>query len=109
MPVRKPDVNRQSPAGEAALVRDSLAERLPTLIEFLTERQYEDQSPRELPTLTLFAESGVLKAALNDRDTGRVAFVTGASLLAVLEALEEGLVFGNLDWRPSRSSKSRRN
>jgi hypothetical protein len=109
VPIPKPSDKSQSAGKAPSLVRDALAERLPSLIEFLTEPQYEDGSPRELPTLTLFAESGCLKAALNDRDGGRVAFVTAVSLEALFEALEEGLVFGNLDWRQSRSGRGRKN
>lgn len=109
MPIPRPGQGQSPGAAMTALVRCALTERLPSLIEFLSLPQYEDGTPRELPTLTVFCEPGCLKAALNDRDGGRVAFVTAVSLEGLLVALEEGLAFSSLDWRPSRSGKSRRN
>jgi hypothetical protein len=80
----------------------------PALWEYMSEASWGEGKPRELATLLLFLDGGRLKAMLNDRDSGRVAFVTGCSLEEVLEALEGGLVSSSLDWRASQRSAGRR-
>jgi len=73
----------------------------PSLWEFLVALAYEDGGARALPTLMLFLHDGRLSAALNDRDVGQTAFVSGSSVLDVLGALEGGLVADSLAWRPN--------
>lgn len=75
------------------------AQKHPALVEFLTLSQWEDGSLRETGTVLLFAEDGVWKACLNDRDAAKVAFVSGTSLEDVLVRAEAGLEEGDLDWR----------
>jgi hypothetical protein len=84
------------------LAKDEWALDTPGLWEYLTATRYEDGARRETATLTLFVEEGLIKGCLNDRDKGRVAFVSGRSVDAVLEALEQGLQLGALDWRAQR-------
>lgn len=75
----------------------------PGLMEFMLVETYGDGKPRQLPTLMLFAEDGYVKACLNDRDLGRVAFVSAASVGGLFLSLEEGLQGSTLDWRPSKA------
>lgn len=108
MAVRKRDIAVSTSGVDLDLGGCELGKRLPLLVEFLSESRYADGSPRVLPTLTLFVEPGLLKACLNDRDQSMVAFVTGSSLLGLLEALETGLEADSLDWRQSGQSTRKR-
>src|SRR6185369_13315110 len=58
-------VPEHGPIGEHAGLRD-----------YLTNGKYDDGSPRQLSTITLFWEDGA-KAALNDRDNHRSLYVSG--------------------------------
>jgi len=71
----------------------------PALWEYLTLDAWEDGSPRQTSTLSVFWGTNGLQSALNDRDGGRVAFASGDSLEALLAALEHGLQSDSLDWR----------
>lgn len=79
----------------------SIMIRYPHLWEFLTASTFEDGSARTLPSMTLFGDGRLLKACVNDKAEGTVAFVTGTTLQTILEALEEGLAGDCLDWRRS--------
>ncbi len=52
-----------------------------------------------------FAEGGKLKACLVDRDQNLVAFVSADGWQLLLEAIEEGLQDGRLDWRAKKEWK----
>lgn len=82
-----------------------LAERFPTLWEFLTSSKWEDGGERCTGTMTLMAEQGMVKAALNDRDAGASCFVSGRTLSSLLEAVEKGLDGASLEWRVKRDER----
>jgi len=98
-------VKRRKPADGAdggkpdRLFDEDFYSSYPALWEFLTESCYEGGGKRELGTVSLFKDGDVLKACLSDRDVGEVAFVSGSSFKAVLDAMEQGLCSGGLDWR----------
>lgn len=71
----------------------------PCLHEWMTLVRWEDGSPRQTTTLTLFAEDGRWKACISDREEARVAFVSGWTWEEALRACEEGLLGSSLDWR----------
>ncbi len=81
---------------------------LPALWEFLAVSKWDDGEERTTGTALFFVEDGVVKLCLNDRDSDRVAFVTGSSAEEVLEAASAGLEGDALDWRASRRAKSNR-
>ena len=58
--------------------------------------------PRRPGSLTVFCEDGRVKGALSEREEGLVAFLSGKTVLELLEGLEKGLATGSLDWRPSK-------
>jgi len=72
---------------------------LPTLWEYLTEAEYSDGTARRPATLLLFAEDGLVKACLHDRDQGRSAWSSGPGEEECLGSLEEKLVSGTVEWR----------
>lgn len=73
--------------------------RYMALFEWLTCSQYDDGTPRAPSTVTLFWAEGLFKAVLNDKEEIRSAFVSGRTVEDALEALDAGLLAGNLDWR----------
>jgi hypothetical protein len=73
----------------------------PALHDFLCVTNVRGKD-RRTGSLSLFVEDGRVKAALNDREEGMVAFVSGKSVLELAGSLEKGLQTGTLDWRPSR-------
>jgi hypothetical protein len=75
------------------------------LWEFLSEAKYEDGTARVLPSVTLFVDETGLKACLNDRDQGQVAFVSAGTLEGLWEALERGLTNCSLDWRSATAKR----
>ena len=108
MALRKRDKQLSAEGGGSVPVIASLAKKYPMLWEFMSMTRYDDGSPRVLPTVSLFVTAEGLKASLNDRDQGQVAFVTGDSLEAVLASLEAGLDGDTLDWRESAYGKKKK-
>jgi hypothetical protein len=80
----------------------------PALAEWMTMMQWSDGRPRETSTVLLFFDTGMWKACLNDRDAGRVAFVSGASPASVLGLLDTQLQESAVEWRSSRASLKKR-
>lgn len=83
---------------------DDLHGLYPVLHDFLTLQGCEGKA-RKVGSVSLFAEDGKWKAALNDRDGGLVAFCSADSFAGLLEALDRGLKSGSLDWRDSKFRK----
>lgn len=87
---------------------DALLVRYPALAAFLTATSYPDGGRRLPGSLTVFADAGCIKAALNDKDASLTAFVSASGLYALLEALERGLQSDGLDWRAAGKRTNRR-
>ena len=83
-------------------------EKMPALWEFLTASEWEEGETRETGTILIFVEEGRVKACLNDRDQGLVAFTSGVSVEDVFKSADKGLLADTLDWRPSRRGKGGR-
>lgn len=108
MALRKRDRASYETEGGEEVAPDALAKKLPSLWEFLTVAKYEDGSKRVLGTLIVFCDAGMVKGFVNDRDAGLSACVTSTGLLALLEAVNDGLEGDTLDWRSSDRSKKKR-
>lgn len=83
----------------------------PTVFEFLSLEKWPDGNTRVTGTITLLVDSGMVKAAMNDRDAGLSAFVSGRTLTSLLTELEGGLQDGSIEWRRKRDfspSKTRK-
>jgi len=98
-------VKRPEPAKPKLIVVGSFPEKSwegkhSEIMAFLTDVAYDDGTPRELSTISLFVEDGMFKAALNDKDMRRSLYVTAESMLGALGALEATLLRGGGDWRP---------
>ena len=81
----------QAPTGE-------LGEYYPALAEWMTLTVL-DGKERQPATLLLFTEGAVWKARILDREGDEQAFITGRTLVELIDTLEAGLVNGGLDWR----------
>jgi len=95
-------------AGDVLLHDEWMVETFPLLWEQLTETKWDDRSNRRTSSITMFMASGSLKACLNDKNDGHVAFVASDSVEGLLGALEEGLREGRLDWRKARFGTGRK-
>jgi len=71
----------------------------PAMTEFLTAITWGDGTSRVSGTITLLLDGPILKAALNDRDSGCSCFVAGQSLTDLFKAVEAVLADGKGDWR----------
>lgn len=92
----------QAPSADAVpalSLAESDRKRYEALVEMMELSSWEDGTPRQTSTMTLFIDSGSLKACLNDRDGDRTAWVSADSFKGLLDALEKGLRDDSLDWR----------
>lgn len=92
------------PSGKSGLAATDhdLNERCPASHEWLAEQSWEEGKPRKTGTMMIFAEQGRWKACLHDRDQKRTCFVSAATLMALLGAVEDVLANGGGDWRADR-------
>lgn len=80
----------------------SWQKKYPTVAEFLSMAAWPDGPPRVTGTITLLFEEGMVKAALNDRDSGCSCFVSAKTFTSLWERLEKGLSEDTLEWRVKR-------
>lgn len=108
-PMRKPASSGGKRDGSEPRPRpEGDCEMLPSLWEFLTHRQWDDGTPRQPGSVTVFYEDGVWKACLNDRDAGLVAFRTAPTPIELAVSLEGALARDTLEWRRSTAQGKRR-
>lgn len=101
--ISKRDQSRIESGERLCLEACSIMTRYSTLWEFFTETTFDDGSRRDTPSMTVFLDAGLLKACLNDKSQGLIAFCTGSSLTAILAAFDEGLAADTLDWRKAQT------
>lgn len=77
----------------------------PALVEFLGATEWAPGESRETGTVMFFSDAGLIKCCLTDRAQSLVAFMTALNWTELLEAIEEGLVSGRIDWRVRREFK----
>lgn len=74
----------------------------PALCEWLTAGRWDDGKPRKTGTVMLVAESGTWKAWVHDRDAGRSAWLSAASIVELVQALERLCSGGPAEWRADK-------
>lgn len=74
----------------------------PSLWDQLSALAYDDGTPRQTASLTIFVEDGQVKLCLGDREEGRTGWCSGRSLSEALGRLDEALRCDRIDWRKSR-------
>lgn len=106
MSLKRPST-KEAPGGAVVPPEGEWAASYPLVWEFLFLEKWEDGSSRVPGSITLFAEDGLFKACLNDKDGQLVAFTSQRSPEGLFEAVDTGLGAGTLDWRRSRQGKPR--
>lgn len=79
----------------------SLAATMPAIHEYLTDRDSGGPVARQTATFTVFAEDGLFRVCLNDRQEGLTCWSSGETLGGAMEALEALLASGEAVWRRS--------
>lgn len=85
----------------------SFSKKYPALSEFLACEEWSPGEERVRGTVSVFFEDGGFKAAVNDRDGERSAFVSKGAFTGLLEAIEKGLQAGSLDWRDWKGNQGK--
>lgn len=103
--LQKP-ANRKVAGSAGELPMDIKAKKdYPLLWDHLSQRKWEDGSPRQTSSVMIFEQDGVLKAMLRDKDAGLCLWVASKSLYGVLAALEAGLSDPEAEWRVDRQAE----
>lgn len=100
--LRKPSERRVQGQQVGSVERDEIATLCPTLWEYMTATTWDDGSARLPSSLLLFAQDGMLKGMLRDRDAGLCLWVAGSSISGLLGVLEAALLDPQTEWRVDR-------
>jgi hypothetical protein len=92
----KPDPT-SSPA--ASFPDEDWCTLFPTVVEYLADGAFEDGEPRQLSTLGVKFQDGLILVTLSDHELSRGLYRTGATFLDALGAIEGCLVKSTADWR----------
>jgi hypothetical protein len=87
--LKKPQGGSGQGGPKKANVDEDFQKDYPYVWEYLTASAYDDGTPRQTATLTLFADGGVWSCALTDRQEDRTCWCSGLTLRALLLALED--------------------
>jgi hypothetical protein len=74
------------------------------LCDFLTVTQWEDGTPRETGTLSLYMQNGRLGVCITDKAQGRMAFITISLQGSILDEIDHALGDEDLVWKPYKAS-----
>lgn len=89
--------------GAAVAVSDpALSKKYPMLAAHLTQATWEDGSPRQVSTMSIFTGDGAWKACLRDRERGLCLWVAATAFERLPGALETALGDENTVWRADR-------
>jgi len=97
--MKRPDVPVNGQSTPISVSDPKFAAAYPMLTEHLADTTWDDGSTRVPSTITLFLEDGLVKLALNDRDSERSLYRSGETLQEALRAIEKALSSSGADWR----------
>lgn len=98
--MKKPDA-ATSAAGTSGPFPDAdWVKRFPMVCEYLSAAAFDDGTPRQLSSLTLREQDGMVLASISDMELSRGLYRTGATVRDALAALEKALETMTADWRP---------
>lgn len=103
--LRKADMASRGGAEPRVLTDPAFAEMYPILWSYLTQTKWEDGSARTPSSVLFFAQDGILKGMLRDRDAGLCLWVASATWSGLLDALEGALSDPRADWRVDRQAE----
>lgn len=78
------------------------AKEYPTLLDHLTQVEWSDGSKRQTSSLLVFADGGVCKAMLRDREAALCLWVACETVSGVFGVLEAALCDPRAEWRVDR-------
>jgi len=107
MALQRRQAAKAAAADGFAAADPDVAKWAPTLVEWLTLLAWEGGDKRKTGTVMLLAENGVWKAWVHDRDGGRSAWVSGGSLLDLVDAVERGIADDSLTWRDDAKGRGK--
>lgn len=96
-----PPIGARVSRGYLAANDDEWRRTYPTLHDWLTLTGVSGKD-REVGTFTFFAQDGMFKMALNDKESGLVCFLSSKTVSGVLGVAEAGLKAGTLEWRETK-------
>jgi len=92
--------------GKAAVVKDEEFSSLyPAISEFLYATVDDEGKPRLTATLMLFADGGLVKALLNDRQNQQSLWAQGSSFEEALSDLDRRIQDDTSAWRDNQTGK----
>lgn len=96
----KRNVGTKAPGDQKpALEFCALMKQYPALVEFLTLDVWDAQNVRETGTVLACFNGDRWTMWLNDRDSGRSAWISGDTLTDLLDSAEDGLRSSSIEWR----------
>jgi len=75
------------------------AKKYPTLVEYLSDSTWSDGGARELSSLSLKFQDGLVLANVNDQDGKRSLYRAAQTVQEALRAIEKALGDPAADWR----------
>jgi hypothetical protein len=79
----------------------------PVLHAWMTDARWDDGKSRETTTVIVCVDQGTLKACVNDRDSGKSAWLSSDSLEGLFLAIECHLRDGSMPWRDAKRGRSK--
>ena len=79
--------------------------KFPRTWDYLTQDKWEDGSPRQLATVSIFPDGGMFKIMLKDANFGLLLFASADNLTDLWASLEARLIDPGADWRVDRKAK----
>lgn len=78
---------------------EAWAKKHPQLVIWLSDDRWDDGTTRELSSLSLKYQEGMVLASLNDQDGKRTLYKAAGSVAEAIQAIEKALQTGNAEWR----------
>lgn len=104
--MKRPESPKEDAQATGLVNDEKFVKGYPKVHEFLTCTRWDDGGLRQPGTMTLFIESGVWKACLNDRENEMSMYATGETTAGCLKALEARLAGEQpADWRNWKKKK----
>lgn len=97
--IKKPSSEPARPELRDDLGKCFLAEAFPALVEFVSLEKWDDGTSRQPCSFLITYEEGMFKVWLNDRATGRSAWLSGGTMADALASAERGLLDDSVAWR----------
>jgi len=94
---REPN-NEPKPSADEWIDKPDKAD-YPTMYAFLHDRTFDDKTPRQPGSISIFCRNGVLTASINDKELKQVAYCSALSLGELLASIETVLNDDDTEWK----------